>query len=367
SRVSIGIALFLLALCPILLIMGDNYKAESAANVAYAFLAMGVFFQLIELFRERRVSVEGEESGTPVPEPGIAPKVGEISQRLSSRTIVGRRRARRRFLIGLVALITVVSLGGGIYLAGRWFFVGGKAQEVAPEVTTKAEPAPPTKVEKAPEAKPSPPPKVERAPEAKPSLEIDKSKIKIQVLNGNGVAGEAARIADVLKGSGFDIQAIADADYDAYPHTFIRHKPGQGDIANAVAQEIEKFYPALLYPNLSPDADIDIVLILGRDKKGGLVSEPVVDKSKARIDVLNGNGIAGSAREIADLLKRNGFNISYIGDADRYDYAQTVIRYRSGNKDVAQLVADEIKPKYSAILEEEPLLDVDIVVVLGNR
>ncbi|GFP26486.1 hypothetical protein HKBW3S25_01980, partial [Candidatus Hakubella thermalkaliphila] len=78
---------------------------------------------------------------------------------------------------------------------------------------------------------------------------------------------------------------IADADYDAYPHTFIRHKPGQGDIANAVAKEIEEFYPALLYSNLSADADIDIVLILGRAKKGGLVSEPVVDKSKARVDL----------------------------------------------------------------------------------
>ncbi|MEW6189195.1 MAG: LytR C-terminal domain-containing protein, partial [Actinomycetota bacterium] len=356
SRISIGIALFLLACCPILLIRGNDAGANYAAMVAYAFLAMGVFFQLIEYFRERRVSVEEEEFERPVHEPRMAAtkSTRKIPYRLSSRAVIARRKARLRALVRLAALLVAMfCLIGGLYAAGHWLFVSRKAQKIVPEATKKAERASQTKVVKA-------------KPEAKPALEIDKSKIKIQVLNGNGVQGEAARIADILRESGFNIQTVGDAGYDAYPNTIIRHKPGQEDVAKLVVKEIASFYPALFYPNLA-DSDVDIVVILGRDKKGGLVAEPVVDKSRARIDVLNGNGIAGSAKEIADLLKRNGFNIRDVRDADRYDYAQTIICYRTANKDVAQLVADQIKAKYSAILRGDSSIQADIIVILGRR
>ncbi len=354
SRISIGIALFLLVCCPILLIRGDDATANYAAMVAYAFLAMGVFFQLIEYFREKRVTVEEEEFERPVHEPRIAtPKVGKIPYRISSQAIIARRRARLRALVRLAALLVMFCLIGGVYVTGHWFFVGRKAQKIVPKVAKKAEQVPQTKLVKA-------------KPKAKPPLKIDKSKVKIQVLNGNGVQGEAVRIADILRESGFNIQTVGDAGYDAYPRTIIRHKPGQESVAKLVAKEIEEFYPALLHPNLG-DSEVDIVIILGRDKKGGLAAEPVVDKSKVRIDVLNGNGIAGSAKEIADLLERSGFNVRNIGDADRYDYPRTIIHYKPGHKDVAQLVAEQIKTKYSAILREDSSIQADIIVILGRR
>ena len=54
GRVSIGIALGFLVLCPFLLIFNKEPIAEKAAIWAYMFLVVGVIQQIIEYRRERR-------------------------------------------------------------------------------------------------------------------------------------------------------------------------------------------------------------------------------------------------------------------------------------------------------------------------
>lgn len=56
--------------------------------------------------------------------------------------------------------------------------------------------------------------------------------------------------------------------------------------------------------------------------------EPV-DISTLNISVLNGGGRIGEASKVANLLEEDGFVIEDAGNADRYDYEETVIQVSS--------------------------------------
>jgi hypothetical protein len=129
-----------------------------------------------------------------------------------------------------------------------------------------------------------------------------------------------------------------------------------------VAKEISTFYPALLQQDLQPDSKADIVLVLGKDKKTASANSGSVG-----IRILNGNGKKGSAQEVAEILKKSGFQVKEIKNADKFDYLETIISYKPGKKDIAQQIAKQIAGKYSANLKEDASLDVDIVILLGLK
>jgi LCP family protein required for cell wall assembly len=60
-----------------------------------------------------------------------------------------------------------------------------------------------------------------------------------------------------------------------------------------------------------------------------------------RIQVLNGNGVAGAAGQMANRLTSAGFEVAAIGDAPSRDYATTKVVVRSGSSD-GQRVVDEL-------------------------
>ena len=61
GRVSIGLALGFLTLCPFLLIFKKDLIAEKAAVWAYMFLVVGVIQMMIEYMKEERKSAKKEE------------------------------------------------------------------------------------------------------------------------------------------------------------------------------------------------------------------------------------------------------------------------------------------------------------------
>jgi LCP family protein required for cell wall assembly len=85
--------------------------------------------------------------------------------------------------------------------------------------------------------------------------------LKIQVLNGNGVAGSAGRLSEILQGKGFEILEVGDADRDDFPVTTIIVRPE----AMTQGQEI---IAALGFGELSAgslDSSIDAIVIVGLD------------------------------------------------------------------------------------------------------
>jgi hypothetical protein len=353
SRISIAVALFLLLLCPIFLIGGDEYRANIIATSAFAFLVIGVLFQLVEYLKERpqedeRAALEKEKlsQSAEIPEKPrvktqLITKVREISQQIPEhfrkRKIVGSR------IIQVGSLIIVLSLGVFFVVKGRQAEkpLKHKIDKFKTEATTDK--------------------LVGKQPVREQEI-IDENKVKVQVLNKNGVESETEMISALLKQKGFDVISMANLDTQKNARTIIRYKAGKKNIANSVAKEIAKYYPATLAGDLGDNEVPDIVVALGKDKIGGFI-----DKSKFKIEVQNGSGVRGAARETAGLLTQNGFSVTGAIELKKQNFSQTLILYRPGNQEAAQAVADQIKEKYTPVLQQSASIKMDIVVILGKK
>jgi len=75
-------------------------------------------------------------------------------------------------------------------------------------------------------------------------------------------------------------------------------------------------------------------------------AEPVaaLDRSLWCVDISNGNGRKGEAREVASRLRSAGFTVETVGNAERFDYPRSLVVDRTGNRawaeDVAHILGD---------------------------
>lgn len=261
------------------------------------------------------------------------------SRRIELRGGGKRKRRSPKLLIALAIVLVVGAIFAVGYLLGakRPSFLGYFARDNTSKKTSTKK------------SKPKP---------KKEEIKVDKGAVKIDVLNGNGTKGESSVVANSLKQAGWNVLNTANADNYSYAQTMLRYKAGFEDAARLVAQDISLFYPSIAEPVLGPDSKADIVLILGKDKKAS---------SSVGIRILNGNGTKGSAQEVAEILKKNGFQVKETKNADKFGYAETVISYKPGQKNTAEAIAKQIKIKYSVNLKEDASLDIDIVILLGMK
>lgn len=93
-----------------------------------------------------------------------------------------------------------------------------------------------------------------------------------------------------------------------------------------------------------------------------------IDKNLVKIEVLNGNGITGSANQVASDLKKAGFTISKTANAKKFTYATTIIYYKSGQAPAAKLAADAISNRSISQIEDNTVTSgYDLVVVVGKK
>lgn len=89
-------------------------------------------------------------------------------------------------------------------------------------------------------------------------------------------------------------------------------------------------------------------------------------RSQITVEVLNGSGITGLARQVAEKLEAEGFNVLRFGNADRYDYevSQVISRVEdvSGAKEVSVLI-------HGAQLRKSEIenSDVMVTVIVGKN
>ncbi|MBD3208739.1 MAG: hypothetical protein GF370_04805 [Candidatus Nealsonbacteria bacterium] len=91
---------------------------------------------------------------------------------------------------------------------------------------------------------------------------------------------------------------------------------------------------------------------------------PGVNKENFSIKVLNGSGVPGAASETAEQLRNQGFQVNFIGNADSFNYQRTVIQYKEGKEEEAELVASFF-PESSEITVVQGL-EEDVVVIFGK-
>jgi hypothetical protein len=100
------------------------------------------------------------------------------------------------------------------------------------------------------------------------------------------------------------------------------------------------------------------------------VSAPILatpPQGRVRVEVLNGGGVSGMAREVTGILRGVGFDVVDFGNASSSDRGRpSAVIDRIGRPDLAQAVADVLGID-NVLSEPNPNLYVDVSVLLGSE
>lgn len=102
------------------------------------------------------------------------------------------------------------------------------------------------------------------------------------------------------------------------------------------------------------------------DRLNGIrASTPTVAPGDVSVDVLNGSGVDAVALKAANALGQSGYKVVHTGDADTYNYKETVVKYAPGRQAKATLVRDSLVA--GAIVQSDAtLVTSDVSVILGT-
>lgn len=94
---------------------------------------------------------------------------------------------------------------------------------------------------------------------------------------------------------------------------------------------------------------------------------PTIDKSKITIQLLNGNGISGSANSVKTELVNAGFTVDSVTNAHKFTYQSSIIYYKTGKSAEADLVKNAIPDKKTELVNDDSIVgNYDIIVVIGK-
>lgn len=149
------------------------------------------------------------------------------------------KKSKLPIIIAAVALIA--ALAGGIF-----FFTRGKPSE-KPEVAAA----------------------VTEAPTPTPSPTVDKTTVKIEVLNGTSTPGQAGKVAVTLKNAGFNIDNIKTGNTpDNASASTIAAKAGFQGTAEEIKTALSSDFPEITVSTspLASDSEFDIIVTTGGTK-----------------------------------------------------------------------------------------------------
>ncbi len=111
--------------------------------------------------------------------------------------------------------------------------------------------------------------------------------------------------------------------------------------------------------------------ILARVKEGKPLDKAVLGYSESvlprdvKVEVLNGCGKTGVAKEAKNILTAKGFKVVNVGDADSWNYSRTKILYRDGQISKAQCVKKYF-PVTQSVVSTKIDPNADIAIILGK-
>jgi hypothetical protein len=86
--------------------------------------------------------------------------------------------------------------------------------------------------------------------------------VRVEVLNGSGIARAGLDAAEDLRASGFDVVDIRNADRSDYEETIVLDRVGVSDYAESVSRSLGVGEPCL---QRNDDLLLEVTVILGRD------------------------------------------------------------------------------------------------------
>lgn len=97
-----------------------------------------------------------------------------------------------------------------------------------------------------------------------PTEDVDRSGVKLRVLNGSGVTGKASSTKDFLENLGWTVASIGNADGSDYSSTEVRFKSSAKDYEVTIIEDLsEKFSASASNDDLEASGSADIEVIVG--------------------------------------------------------------------------------------------------------
>jgi len=115
--------------------------------------------------------------------------------------------------------------------------------------------------------KPTPTVAPTAAPSPTPTQSFKKSDLKIQVLNGSGVAGKASELKTILSKKGYTEIITGNADNYDYKLTEIQTKKSKSQAANLIKEDLKDYLTAFKETELDEKEAPDVIIIFGSDFK----------------------------------------------------------------------------------------------------
>ncbi|MDA1316479.1 MAG: LytR C-terminal domain-containing protein [bacterium] len=129
------------------------------------------------------------------------------------------------------------------------------------------------------------------------------------------------------------------------------------------------YYQSVQDKLANPPADTEVALS-DTEEKPTPTPEKSMKPGDYSIEVQNGSGIAGQAGIVEELLADNDYEVKSTGNADNYDYEETVIQAKADvSKDWLDEIKKVLKEKYDVQSKVEELdedAETDVVVVVGS-
>ena len=108
----------------------------------------------------------------------------------------------------------------------------------------------------------------------------------------------------------------------------------------------------------------------GCDENPAVSGVDVSDSKGLRIEVSNGSGIAGMAREVSNFLRENGLPQARLTDRQPFGQVQTEIHYRPSSyklaEQISRMMPKQVPPKQIPVKEGYNLRkDIQVRILLG--
>ena len=100
-----------------------------------------------------------------------------------------------------------------------------------------------------------------------PTPAFAKEDLKIQVLNGGGVAGKATDVKQILTDKGYLDIITGNADNFDYTKTELQVKKSKSQAYSIVASDLKDYVTSPTQSTLAEDETADVILIIGADFK----------------------------------------------------------------------------------------------------
>lgn len=152
----------------------------------------------------------------------------------------------------IIVVLVILLLGGG----GVWYFLQRQSTSVGtgstePTPTQSESPITVTVGQSSPTTSPT------------PSVTLERKNLKVQVYNGGGKTGEAARIKGILEGKGYVVVGTGNNPDGSSDTTKLQLKPTKKEYFNMLKEDLKTEYEVTTGTELQESSNTDAVLIIG--------------------------------------------------------------------------------------------------------